>query len=424
MHQMDTVVVFGDSLSDIGLKWKTLVGSFAYYTGKLTCSPTGRFSDCRNWTDYMFEEAGASSLIKGTAGLSKEASYKHHSLKSAPSVLAGGKRFTYVNYAKGGACGLAHSPLHQSKEEVMGGAVAAIALSTFADQVDQFTKDLKALPKDRKIGNTLFLVWFGANDLYTACCDPNLMTSVAAEVANKQRVILHNLVQSYGGSSWFIFIDIAYPLSSVRYSLKLKSAKDLLKQAVLNNKSAEAIAIRTKYERVGRKTFGTWADVAKTLNLETKALEIYEKQLKEITDLEKGVFAYNSRLAEEAGRHGDRVVNMGAVLDPQTLKRLVAQTPRLTRNAMTSAAVHLPSNKYDQLTDIQFLATNDEAHPTDPIYRLIWQEIQREIFKANVTFGSLPGLGSPATLSSLNRITLDQAEQRDTDEYKPLLRSL
>jgi phospholipase/lecithinase/hemolysin len=411
MHCMDTVVVFGDSLSDIGTKWKQVAGSFAYHTGQLTCSPTGRFSDCRNWTDYMFEAAGGSTLIQENATASIEASSKYHRFTSAPSVLASGKRFTYVNYAVGGACGIHHSPMHWSGAEAMGGMIAALALSTFANQVKQFEDDLKE--KRSTIGNTLFLIWFGANDLYTASCNPNLMNSVAKEVAGKQRLILHSLVQKYGGSAWFIFMDIAYPLSSVRYSEKLKSAKDALKQAILQNPAAAYE--KAQYQLLGRKTFGTWSDVARKYDIEKGMLKAYEKQVKEIKDLENGVWAFNSSLVKEAESHGDRVVNLATVLDPETLKRLVRTSERLKRGAMTTAA------EFNLLADSEFLTTNDKAHPTDPLYRLIWQEIHREIFAAGITFGSLPGFEGTTTLRGLNRATLFEAEQRDLDETMPLL---
>ena len=52
MEQVRNVIVFGDSLFDIGVKWTTGMGRFARKIGKMTVNPSGRFSDCRNWTDY------------------------------------------------------------------------------------------------------------------------------------------------------------------------------------------------------------------------------------------------------------------------------------------------------------------------------------------------------------------------------------
>ena len=64
---MDTVLVFGDSLSDIGRKWKTKAGRMATSTNQMYVSSSGRFSDCRNWTDYMIEAATGKSLVVDSA---------------------------------------------------------------------------------------------------------------------------------------------------------------------------------------------------------------------------------------------------------------------------------------------------------------------------------------------------------------------
>jgi phospholipase/lecithinase/hemolysin len=80
--RMDTVVVFGDSLSDIGKKWKTNSGKAALWAGEMYVSPTGRYSDCRNWTDFMVEAATGKTMIVGSAENTITISERFTSLKN------------------------------------------------------------------------------------------------------------------------------------------------------------------------------------------------------------------------------------------------------------------------------------------------------------------------------------------------------
>jgi hypothetical protein len=61
--QINTVIVFGDSLSDIGKKWTTGIGPALAFFNAIRVNATGRFSDCRNWTDHMFEEVTGRTMI-------------------------------------------------------------------------------------------------------------------------------------------------------------------------------------------------------------------------------------------------------------------------------------------------------------------------------------------------------------------------
>ena len=121
---MDTVLVFGDSLSDIGRKWKTKAGRMATSTNQMYVSSSGRFSDCRNWTDYMIEAATGKSLVVDSAAGTIALSKMHTSL-SNESLLEGLNSFYFANYAEGGACG--------DKPASMGPF-----LGTFKGQVDWF----------------------------------------------------------------------------------------------------------------------------------------------------------------------------------------------------------------------------------------------------------------------------------------------
>jgi phospholipase/lecithinase/hemolysin len=139
--QIQTVIVFGDSLSDIGKKWKTNMGGIAQTAKLMTVSPTGRFSDCRNWTDFMHEEAGGKSLIVADAKGSYEKSMPYMSLTENSWAWGGmcqdPKNYRYANYAEGGACG----------------DTVKLGLGTFEQQVDAFELDCKHFAS---LGNTLF----------------------------------------------------------------------------------------------------------------------------------------------------------------------------------------------------------------------------------------------------------------------------
>jgi hypothetical protein len=220
---MDTVVVFGDSLSDIGKKWTTGSGRVARLTNQMYVSPTGRFSDCRNWTDFMFEAATGLTMVVGTAAETIDLSRRHASLTSDGLVLTYTPHsFRYANYAEGGACG-----------DTPAGTYPAV-LGTFKDQVDAFKKDCRA--SQIYLGHTLCIVWFGANDLYTAGREAEGMKQVAEQIADTQRERLSLIVADHNrrmlgrarrstNACKFVFVDLCRPLASVRYAARLQQAE-------------------------------------------------------------------------------------------------------------------------------------------------------------------------------------------------------
>jgi hypothetical protein len=54
---------------------------------------------------------------------------------------------------------------------------------------------------------------------------------------------------------------------------------------------------------------------------------------------------------------------------------------------------HVSAPSYDRRGSVEHVATVDQAHPTDHLYRLLWLEIYAEIKRAGWTFGKL----NPAT---------------------------
>jgi phospholipase/lecithinase/hemolysin len=229
--RMDSVVVFGDSLSDIGKKWTSGWGRVGRVANEMYVSQTGRFSDCRNWTDFMFEAATHMTMIVNTASETIANSKNYTSLSKLSCVDQYPGSFQYANYAEGGACG--DTPASKSA-----------MLDTFKDQVDAFEKDCKA--SGLGLGNTLFIVWFGANDLYTAERTAAEMAQVATQITSTQRQRLAEFVKGWNQATLgadqakncvckFIFVDLCRPLTSVRYTKRLTDAEAKVKKQSRQN---------------------------------------------------------------------------------------------------------------------------------------------------------------------------------------------
>ena len=272
MEQVRNVIVFGDSLFDIGVKWTTGMGRFARKIGKMTVNPSGRFSDCRNWTDFMYQEAPGVQLVTGSAKESVAASMIHLRLSKNskwlnPSIPPN-KTFLYANYAEGGACrGIPASTMMKN------------ALGQFKDQVRKFANDFQTqgLPGNEKL--TLFLVWFGANDLYTAGCKPEAMAGVAEKVANKRRSEIVRIVGNTNAR--FIFMNLARPEAAVRYQEQLQEK------------------LGTKMDRF-KKFLGGGIE-------------------KELDNFRRGADLYNHKLLHNASQNGDSVVDVASVVHPDVV---------------------------------------------------------------------------------------------------------
>lgn len=374
------------------------MGAFAYYTRLMTVSPTGRFSDCRNWTDFMFEEAGGLTLVVGDANGSRELSQRHMTLLGATEASYNAQfkftrenRFSYVNYAEGGACG--DTPFKKS-----------YALGTFKDQVDTFETNCKGIPgsliQRKPLGNILFIIWFGANDLYTADRPAAEMGGVANQVAVTQRGRLAGIAGNYGISATFIFVDLARPLTSVRYAMRLKTAKNNLRAALPLTSPLHPS------EPPEKLTIQNAITLARLFPERAEAqLKALEKQQEEISNLATGVTHFNTALHSAVGRSGDHVVKIGSCITEDSVRALVRGRYNLKKGAAPKPAAHVSARDYDLLRrDPSFAAnitTIDEVHPSDVMYRLIWHEIRNEIYNAGCTFGTLSGKTVPTTLSQL-----------------------
>jgi lysophospholipase L1-like esterase len=401
---MHTVVVFGDSLSDIGKKWTTKSGRAARATKQMYVSPTGRFSDCRNWTDFMFEAATGLTMLAETAETTIALSARHTSLtksslvvdtKHAVSDPASFGYFQYANYAEGGACG--DTP-----------ASKAAFLGTFKDQVDTFENECKL--SQLPLGNTLFIIWFGANDLYTAERKAVEMGQVATTIASTQRNRLQRIVGQQNKATTgrdyackFIFVDLCRPLTSVRYAVRLKAAEDKLKAQLGTKYSAPARAKRsllqageilTQAAKLGFTPGTSWGFANEA--------ELLRAQVEEVKNLEQGVMNFNVTLATIAHGNRDGVAAVGSVVSEDTIRKLVQGNYRLKGGAMAAATTkYISALSYTHGSSAQHMTTVDEVHPTDQMYRLIWQEIYEQIKLSDCTFGKLSPDMSDTTLGTL-----------------------
>lgn len=398
---MDTVLVFGDSLSDIGRKWKTKAGRMATSTNQMYVSSSGRFSDCRNWTDYMIEAATGKSLVVDSAAGTISLSKMHTSL-SNESLLEGLNSFYFANYAEGGACG--------DKPASMGPF-----LGTFKGQVDWFEEDLRA--SSLPLGNTLIFAWFGANDLYTAGRKSQEMGQVANEVAVNQRNRLAEIVRANGGNCRFIFVNLARALTTTRYTKQLAELEAaMLKE--LKIKDFRGFNERSRrpnynFEPDSWRASNLWhaqqaLDIASVRNITSghlsasaRAFKNLQEKVTEIKAFEIGVMNYNSQLAINANANFDNVAEVGNVLSEETIARLFEGNYGLMAGGMKERPGHVSSAGYST-SAVKPINTIDEVHPTDHVYRLIWGEIYEEVKRSGSTFGNLVGAREFSTLAQLS----------------------
>ncbi|MCP1299642.1 SGNH/GDSL hydrolase family protein [Chryseobacterium sp. S0630] len=263
---IDRIVILGDSMSDLGIKKNTMTGMLARAMGKMRVNSVGRFSDTKNWADFMWEWSGGESLIDGKDKKQTDTlTEKHMSLKESTHGSPG-NRLSFVNYAVGGAV------VRESEQ-----LAKKIGLTTIEEQKEKYFKELDSDPSKSK--NTLHIVWIGLNDTVTDGKDPALMKSIVAQVKEMTDQIRDRVAKN-GGKSYFMVVNNPAPVEAVRYAKKQDDPKVLKAQeATLEfNKHLKA-AFPDKYD-------------------DTMIVDMYEA-LK--TNL------YNLRLIKAAQRHGRKV---------------------------------------------------------------------------------------------------------------------
>lgn len=199
MADFKNLVVFGDSMSDIGNKWTWPTGELgrllnALGLGGMRVNETGRFSDGKNWTDFLVEWATGESIMWATRTVTIAASSQHRTLTRGAEMWVNAweapkEKFDAQAVLKEleerAASGLSGSAATASAKEkpakvlryvnyAMGGAIAtrdwtpkAGALTTLDEQVESYLREREKYtgPFD---GPTLYVIWIGLNDFVTA----------------------------------------------------------------------------------------------------------------------------------------------------------------------------------------------------------------------------------------------------------------
>lgn len=271
MHPAPTpvqnLIVLGDSLSDIGIKRTAPAGMFARAAGLMRTNEVGRYSDGKNWTDFVVEWMGGGSLIGADKDETESLTKVHRSLTEVQSNVVGSNAgnllpVRYANYAEGGAiasCDWSPTGLGYLKTQVEAYIKARQAL---------LHKDTQAVldgtAHDQYSGQTLHIIWIGLNDLITAkrpCPDnpkkEKAGTGVEPMVAEICRLV--NLIPSSFPTNpaheHFLLIDLPSPLVSVRFQDKVADKGEGAADQVVHNVAKFNAALQhlaTHWPRPGR----------------------------------------------------------------------------------------------------------------------------------------------------------------------------
>ncbi|MCP3063733.1 SGNH/GDSL hydrolase family protein [Myxococcus sp. K38C18041901] len=346
--KLDNLIIFGDSMSDIGNKHDTGLGTFANGVNLMQVNELGRFSDGRNWTDFLWEWAGGQSMIRGADPFDKkktaysesmEATKVHRSLTVDSNQDSGfGRPITFVNYAEGGAMGASDRP--------------GTGLGTFRQQVDKFHAQRAKCPL---VGETLFIIWFGLNDLVTNKRDPGTMKQVVLHMF----ALIQELERAMPGKAHFLLINLPDPADAAYFAKK-------------------------KLEPT------TWGFTKGAMGFNAVLAQFastYEGM--RLVDMYSFLKGLNTSLAEHgltAGAQGSRLPVRYPHVGPLAPPPLVwgPPVPRLPPPPSDPVRLDLlPTGartfqQYAQLPPTP-VATSDKKHPTEAAYRVMAREIARNI---------------------------------------------
>ncbi|WP_150492860.1 hypothetical protein [Streptomyces kanamyceticus] len=189
---MKNVVVFGDNLSDIGNRWIWPTERSGRSPGTLCVNESGRFSDGKNWTDFLVEWSTGDALMWGNSDLTirKSADYRTLSRHSVLDVDPGDEppemrpwrsldAYAYVGHP-GDDSGWERRPTPTPQQiryvnYAMGGCVVSRdraftrglgSLSCLRGQVEDYLAQRSFLGAEFD-GPTLHVLWAGLNDFVT-----------------------------------------------------------------------------------------------------------------------------------------------------------------------------------------------------------------------------------------------------------------
>ncbi|MBL1076287.1 hypothetical protein JK358_17960 [Nocardia sp. 2] len=232
---IQNLIVLGDSLSDIGIKREAPSGMFARAGGMMRTNEVGRYSDGKNWTDFVVEWMGGEPLIREDQTTTEHATAPHRRLTKECLVLGTDRGalapVRYANYAEGGAIATSDWKVRPK----------AGALGFLKEQVDRYLSDRQKLGANYT-GDTLHIVWIGLNDIITAGRPDGL--ELEPQAASTQEPVkvpsqstkgtgitplvqeinheINRIADAVGaGHEHFILIDLPDPRVSVRFQEKV-----------------------------------------------------------------------------------------------------------------------------------------------------------------------------------------------------------
>lgn len=231
------ILIFGDSLSDCGLKSQTGMGGFASVMGLMQVNSIGRFSDGLNWTDALWELLLNRSMYRDARAYGNLYNLSHNQLfqctqletleekvnkytetftanitrffpANAQGFIDKSERLVYGNFAVGGATGASDYSFSQH-----------IGLSSFAQQIALLGKRLESGTLRNWIRSceyVLCFIWFGLNDLITAKRASGTMQKVAKAVIDGGGQLTKMLKQAGARDVTCIFGNLPDPVVSPR----------------------------------------------------------------------------------------------------------------------------------------------------------------------------------------------------------------
>ncbi|MGY4967403.1 SGNH/GDSL hydrolase family protein [Streptomyces sp. 900105245] len=368
---VQNLIILGDSLSDIGTEVKTRVGRFAEAFNLMTLNEVNRFSDGRNWADFLLEWAGNPLVDKDRdASLSKTSP---HLRLGANSTLQTSSEFParYANYAQGGAVA-ASDYKGISKENMLG---------HLAGQVDRYIEDRKSLTQEDKnafeFGHTVHIIWIGMNDIITVGRDqsppkttwgPSGITLGGGEPEPGQG--MRALVNAIGEQ--INKIDSEFPASRNRY-LVIN-----LPGPTITNRWHDELSV-SKEEKAQ-----TFSDEAVRYNALLKKLVLNSKS---------NSLAQEARLQSEDLRNRVTLVDMYDWMS--TLYDSVKDFNFIDAKQKEKLPVRYgPEEDYDpgaqndeKTTQRRCFTTTDGLHPTEAVYEFIAWKILDDLLLNNLTLG-------------------------------------
>jgi len=295
-----------------------------------------------------------------------------------------------------------------------------LGLTRFSDQVDEFWEDFRKLPDfndsfskgpgHEDLGKFLFIVMFGANDIYTDEKEKN----VSAEIGNaiiKQCEKVFNIVKRVNPDPKFVIAGVGNPEQSAFYASQLadKGMRVSACQHNLQLSNARYSLDESLQNRLSRAEAEYRCSSA-----EKEQREFREKCLK----LGQQADSLNGFLSQACQNKQWHFFPMR-----EALLLLQGKAPSLNIDAQKAQGFQhfqLTSHKEGNIhfadpndrrlkvaTGQHALFTADQKHPTSRGYEFLWEQMKKLLQENELTFGILAG---PAAREAVPRVRIWQKD--------------